>query len=461
MRNIACVLLSVFFCGSATAAPFDLDSDTALIFATESIANSDLEFDGKVRIGSGSDELNLQFQAGFGISQSSRYVRIEFVNGSLLNNLPAAGLATNVNYSSLLVQGGNIGDSFAVIEVYAATSQPQNTAFLLEVTALKLLDQSLPMTVKYALYGNPSDAVNSGPVLYSKEVDMLQFVSGLATGFADAYTLSLGFGTEFLRFNPTFRAPSTFALGDSDGELGSLAKFTGDFLIIDNVRRPSDSAEISDFRNLLAGFDTSLDSASLSGDFSSGDVSLNSNADCSGAKYPLTTDDFSKTIAISLDTLFNYPVLCIDLTGNTTAFTRTEFQLDIGLGQKSVYFGKVSYDGSSVDFPFLTSFSNFRQKIFITNHAGYDIDYKFEFFAEEAVKNNFQPGTAANGTLKATGVTKIDVWDLFTVSSNVPTRLSGRMFIDGLPQDISAAIQLVSLTSHTPPTTNVLPVKQN
>jgi hypothetical protein len=461
MRKITYLYLTLLLCTYANATPFDLDSDIALLFAAESIVSSDVESDGKIRIGSGTDELNLQLKAGFAISQSSRYVRIEFENGSLLNNLPVTGLATNVNYNSLLVQGGGIGDNFAVIEVYAVASQPQDTALLVEVTALKIIDRSLPLKVTYSLYGNPSDAVNNGPKLYSKEVELLRFVFGLATGYADAHTLSIGFGTEFLRFNSTFRAPNTFSLGDSDGELGSLAKFTGDFLIIENVRRPSDSAKISDFRDLLAGFDTSSNSASLSGDFSSGDVSLNSNNDCSGAKYPLTTNDFSKTIAISLDTLSTYPVLCIDLTDNTTAFVRTEFQLDLGLGQKSVYFGKVSYDGSSVDFPFLTSFSNFRQKIFITNHAGYDIAYKFEFFAEEAVKNNFQFGTAASGVLKASGVTKIDVWDLFTVDSNVPTRLSGRMLIDGLPQDISAAIQLVSLTSSTPPTTNVLEVKQN
>lgn len=461
MRTFSFIYFTFLLCTAANAAPFNFNSDIPLLFATESIANSDLESDGKVRISAGTDELNLQFQAGFAISQSSRYARIDFKNGSLLNNLPSTGLATNVNYNSLLVQGGSIGDNFAVIELYAAASQPQNTALLFEVTALKILDRSLPLKVNYSLYGNPSDAVNNGPVLYSKEVELLRFVSGLATGYADAHTLSLGFGTEFLRFNPTFRTPNTFSLGDSDGELGSLAKFTGNFLIIENVRRPSDSAKISDFRDLLAGFDTSLNSASLSGDFSSGDVSLNSNDDCSGAKYPLTTDDFSKTIAISLDALFTYPVLCIDLTGNTTAYARTEFQLDLGLGQKPVFFGKVSYDGSSVDFPFLTSFSNFRQKIFITNHAGYDIAYKFEFFAEEAVKNNFQLGTAVSGVLKAAGVTKIDVWDLFTVEANVPTRLSGRMLIDGLPQDISAAIQLVSLGSSMPPTTNVLDAKQN
>jgi hypothetical protein len=461
MRKISYIYFTLFWCTVTNAAPFDLDSDTALLFAADSIASSDFESDGKVRIGTGTDELNLQFKAGFAISQTSRYVRIELVNGSLLNNLPATGMATNVNYNSLLAQGGGIGDTYAVIEVYAGTSQPQDTAFLLEVTALKILDRSLPMKVNYSLYGNPSDAVNNGPVLYSKEVEVLRFVSGLATGYADAHTLSLGFGTEFLRFNPTFRTPNTFSLGDSDGELGSLAKFTGKFLILENVRRPSDSAKISDFRDLLAGFDTSFNSASLSGDFSSGDVSLNSNDDCSGAKYPLTTNNFSNTIAISLDTLFTYPVLCIDLTNNTIAFSRTEFQLDLGLGQKSAYFGKVSYDGSSVDFPFLTSFSNFRQKIFITNHAGYDIAYKFEFFAEDAVKNNFQLGTAANGILSASGVTRFDVWDLFTVGSDVPSRLSGRMLIDGLPQDISAAIQLVSLASSSAPTTNVLDVKQN
>jgi hypothetical protein len=461
MRNIVCVFLSLFFLLQAKGAPFSLGSDAKLIYAFESIASSDIGLDGAVRIGSATDELNLQFQAGFAISQSSRYVRIEFENGSLLNSLPSTGLAANVNYTSLLSQGGNTGDSFAVIEVFAAASQPQDTELLVEVTALKILDRALPLTVKYSLYGSAADAVNNGSYLYRKEVDLLQFVPGLATGFVDAYALSLGFGTEFLRFNPTFRTPSTFSVGDSDGELASLAKFKGNFLILDNVRRPSDSAKINDFRDLLVGLNTSEKSVTMSGDFSSGDVSLNVSDNCAGAHYALTSDNFSKFTILSLDTLFTYPVLCIDLTGNTEPFSRTEFQLDLGLGLKPVYFGKISYDGSSVDFPFLSTFPNNKQKIFITNHAGYDVDYKFEFFAEESLKDNFQRGTASTGTIPAFGVVKIDTTELFNVSKGVPTRLSGRMLVDALPQDISAAIQIVSLSSNAPPVTNVLDVKQN
>jgi hypothetical protein len=459
MKKIICVFLTLFFFAKASSAAFDLNSDETLIFALEAISSSDIEIDGSVRIGSAADELNLQFEAGFAISQSGRYVRIEFENGSLLNSLPTTGLAANVNYTSLLSQGGVIGDNFAVIEVFAGVSQPQNTELLVEVTRLKILDRALPLTVKYSLYGNAADAVNNGPYLYRNEVDLLQFVPGLATGFVDAYALSLGFGTEFLRFNPTFRTPSTFAVGDSDGELASLAKFKGNFLILDKVRR--DSAKISDFRDLLVGFDTSEKSVTLSGDFSSGDVSLNANDDCSGAEIPLASENFSKLVNISLDSLFTYPVLCIDLTGNTEPFSRTEFQLDLGMGHKPVFFGKISYDGSSVDFPFLTTFPNNKQKIFITNHAGYDVSYKFEFFAEESVKDNFQLGTASTGTIPAFGVVKIDATELFSVSKGVPTRLSGRMLVDALPQDISAAIQIVSLSSNAPPVTNVLVVKQN
>jgi hypothetical protein len=461
MRNFVCTFLSFLVISQTIAAPFDLDADVKLIFAVESIANSDLEIDGGVRVGAATDELNLKFDVGFAISQSSRYVRVELRNATFLNILPVTGLAVNVNYTSLLSQGGGVGDNFAVIELFSATPQPFNTDLLLEVTALKVLDRNLPLTVEYTLYGSASDAVNDGPSLYKKEVELLQFVSGLATSFTDAYSLSIGFGTEFLRFNPTFRAPNTFSLGDSDGELASLAKFRSDFLILDNVRRPSDSAQITDFRDLLAGLDTSANSVTMSGDYSSGDVSLNASDDCSGASTPLTTDDFSKTVNISLDTLFTHPVLCVDLTGNTEPFLRTEFQLDLGLGRESIFFGKITYDGSSVDFPFLTSFSNYKQKIFITNHAGYDIEYIFELSAEESVQGNFQIGSAATGTVPAGGVIKIDVSELFSIAPDLPTRMSGRMLIDAQPQDVSAAIQIVSLSSSAPPVTNVLEVKQN
>ena len=461
MKILISLIFSLGIISPLFAAPIDIDTGTPLLIAVESISSNELQADGTVLIDSAADELELTFQAGFALTNTSRYVRVEFENATLRNALPVTGLAANVNYTSLLSQGGGIGDNFAVIEIFASTPQPPATSLVFESSSFRVLDTSEPLTATYTLYGTASDAVNSGPFIYRQQAEIVNFVSGLATDFADAYTMTVGFGTDFLRFNPTFRAPNTFSIGDSDGELASLAKFRGDFLILDNVRRASDSTLVSDFRDLLADMDTSVTTASIKGDFSSGDVSLNASDDCSGGSFPLTSDGVSKTIAISLDTLFAFPVLCVDLTGNTEAISRTEFELDLGLGNETAFFGKIRYDGSSVDLPFLTTFSDYRQKIYVTNQAGYEVRYMFEFYAEDSVQGSFEPGLGATGVIPASGVLKIDASELVTIEPGVPTRVSGRMLIDALPQDISAAVQLVSLSSSQPPVTNVLEVKAN
>jgi hypothetical protein len=370
-------------------------------------------------------------------------------------------LSTNPNYTSFLSQGGGVGDDFAIIEVYSNSPQPLTSLLVLPVTSILVQDITLPIEVRYTLYGNASDAVNDRAELYSLSSNIIEFVNGLGDSFADAFTHQIGFGTEFLRFVPTFKAPSTFSLGASDGDLASLAKFRNQFLIVENVRRPSDSSLISDFRDLVPEIDTSEKSVIIFGDFSSRRVMLNSDNDCSGSTIELLSLGASNQVHVSLDDLFVHPVLCIDLTGNTEPFPRSEFRVDLGLGGQPIFFGKVAYSGSSVHFPFLTVFSEFKQKILITNFAGYDIPYRFEFFIEDDFGGRIIPNDIATGTIPALSVVKIDTPDLVMLENSTLTRFSARMLVGSLPEDISVAVQLIKLSGDAVPNTNVLDVLAN
>ena len=197
------------------------------------------------------------------------------------------------------------------------------------------------------------------------------------------------------------------------------------------------------------------------GDFTAGAVSLNANDDCSGASQALSTSEQSKQVYVSLDTLFNFPVLCVDLTNNNSPVNRTEFQLDLGLGEASAFFGRIRYDGSSADLPYVTTYSEYKQKIILSNHAGYEVKYKFIFVPVSGDDTGFTALTAAEGVIPANTALKLDSTEIVDISSGNVTRISARLFIDSLPEDISAAIQIVGLGSDAPPVTNILNLISN
>ncbi|WP_156413706.1 hypothetical protein [Lacimicrobium alkaliphilum] len=444
------------------SAPFNLDTDSTLLYAREALTSNELKNNGSLFLSAGSDELNLLFRANFSLSQTARYIRIELENGELLDNLPTDGLTANPDYSSVLSQGGATGDRYAVIEVRAPGLIDADTEFLLSTTRFRILDISMPLIVTYTLYDKAFNAINDGPYITRTEAELARVVTGLTEVFAEAFTHKVGFGTDFIRFNPSFRSTGTFLLGDSDGELASLAKFRGDFLIAEGVRKASDSSLITDFRDLLVNTtNTSAATACVIGDLSAGELFLNPDNDCSGARIALEAEEGEKATYISLDTLTDNPVLCMDVTDTNQPVRRADYRLDLGLGGQPAFFGKIRYDGARIDLPYITNYQGYRQRIILNNHAGYDVAYKVELQAEEAVQGNFTPGEAVEGIIPAGTVLKIDGRDLVDIAPGVPTRVSARMLVDALPEDISAAVQVVSLGSNQPPVTNVLNVTTN
>lgn len=455
------LLLLLILAFSVQGAPFNIESDNTLLYAREALTSNEQRNNGNVHITAGTDELSLLLTANFSVSEQARYIRLDIENGEFLGNLPAAGLAANVNYTSTLSQGGAEGDNFAIIEVSASPTVGPETTFVVETSRFKVLDQHAPLEITYSLYDSAGAAVNGGGFLYQKQTQLAKLVTGFESSFTQAFTHKVGFGTDFIRFNPSFRSTGTFLLGDSDGELASLAKFRGDFLIAEGVRKASDSSLIMDFRDLLSVTNTAAETASVIGDLSAGELFLNPDNDCSGARIALEAEEGEKSTYISLDTLTDNPVLCMDVSGNTQPVRRADYRLDLGLGGQPAFFGKIRYDGARIDLPYITNYQGYRQRIMLNNHAGYDVAYKVELQAEEAVQGNFTPGEAIEGVIPAGTVLKIDGRDLVDIAPGVPTRVSARMLVDALPEDISAAVQVVSLGSNQPPVTNVLTVTTN
>jgi len=231
-------------------------------------------------------------------------------------------------------------------------------------------------------------------------------------------------------------------------------------LITQAVRLPATSALITVFSDLLPSMNTAARTATIKGDFSSVRAFLNQQDDCAGASYALAEYSQTNIVQVSIDELIDYPVFCLAAESKSLAIKRAAYYLDLGFGLAASLLGEVVYDTAAVDLPYITNYANYRQRIILINHAGYDVAYTTQFVAEEVVMGNFQANSKATGIIPAGSTLKLNSDELVTIDPNVPSRVSARIFIDAKPQDVAAAVQILALDSNLPPQTNTLNVIQ-
>jgi hypothetical protein len=229
-------------------------------------------------------------------------------------------------------------------------------------------------------------------------------------------------------------------------------------LILDDALLPSSTEVITDFRDLLPEYDTSSELAFIEGDFSTARYFLNEDDDCAGTSLDIAEFSDEHLIYISLDDLVNYPVFCIEAESSDIAIRRSEYSLNLGLGGETKLIGEVLYDAATIDLPYITDFSEYRQRIIFVNHAGYDVSYFTEFSVEESVSGHYSSGELASGVIPAGTTLIIKSNEFVNIESGVNTRVSARVLVDARPSDISAAIQILSIGNNWPPQTNVLQV---
>jgi hypothetical protein len=135
--------------------------------------------------------------------------------------------------------------------------------------------------------------------------------------------------------------------------------------------------------------------------------------------------------------------------------------LDLGFGLPPALLSSVRYNSSSIDFPYITDFDNLRQRLFIVNHSDKEVAYRFLFTSEIGYENALEVLDASIGIIPAKSTLKLNSTEIINILPPGPPRVSGRLYINARPQDISAATQLVSLVSDAPPVTNVLTVQEN
>ncbi|MBD1389797.1 hypothetical protein IC617_10195 [Neiella sp. HB171785] len=234
-----------------------------------------------IDIASASDTLNIK--AGFTISNNTQYARVDFDNAILNNSLAATGFTTTPPVVSTLMTGWAVGDSYAVIEERASTIQPKTSEFVLPVTSLRWLDVNHPILLQHRLFSAVSDAIIEDELpSVVQEVIFAEKLDPLRESFARYFTHQAAFSNKFKSFKPTIRAPQSFELGDATELLASLGKFSPEQLLAPDVREPTTSEVITDFRDIFPSANFTTKTAVIAGDFSAQATVLNEGEDCLG-----------------------------------------------------------------------------------------------------------------------------------------------------------------------------------
>ena len=438
-----CVYLCFF--SAAVNAVINLDDDApALVYASENLGNTKTGLE----VSASSDQLNIATKFGFSPTGNGFYVRYDWSNARFNATV---SIANSVDFSSSLVSGGNQGDQFALFLINGNATVSQDTVIQLVLDSVEVANVDRQISMTYTLYENATDAVNKVSAIVSKQQQVLRFQAGLINEYVTGHEVYADILTGFTQFEDSFRSPSTFTLGDSARELASIGKFTP-LVSAGNLLNISSSNPISSFAELLVGQDVATLTASISGNFEQSKVFLSQDDNCATEGVVLTNTD------VALQSLIDYPVLCARILTNQI-IQPSRYLLDIGLGLSPQILGEIEYNSARIDLPYMTTFSEYRQRLFIVNHTESPIRY-YTTVTTELGETIVTLSDRATGTLEPQKTFKINTSDLFSLDAGTVTRASARIYVDARKTDVSAAIQILSVGSSQPPLTNVLEVKE-
>jgi hypothetical protein len=364
---------------------------------------------------------------GFSIADTTiKYVRYDIVNG-LFNTITGV---TGATLTTTLSAGGD-GETFAIFEVLAGGADlPQTHDVVL--TSTFDVSGTASATIEYNLFETAAAAVAKTSSLsddtgtFSSVVDVMtgayiapvDLVATVASGF-DLFAVGGGTGV--------------LGAGDVDGVLvvGSFQPDGSVFAAVNIVDAAATVTFTGDFS--FGTFDYGADQWTTDAD---GDLAIAGGG-------PTFNEDGTVTVgyvqaeALSVITggevakKGTYSVTIDGITfdvGNADAYTATGTV------------GTISYDTTSISIPFLTTFADNNQKIYIVN-TGPEAAYTTTFLTEPGVTAT--DGVNFEGTVPENGMLQITARDLVTFTGD-STRGSATIEIEAIATAIQATSQLTN-----------------
>lgn len=451
-KILAASIAATFVTNAAFAAAVDLDATTIVPakYASETVAASTLTTGKAFEITTGgATELDVAAAVGFGFTKStSFYVRYDltgavFQTAKIAGNLTLAGAVTP---TVTLAQGGAEDASFVIFEYVDAGAAVAANQVLTLANADLALTGTGGATVQMRVFANAPDAVNETGALSNKSGAFVSQVTSMTSAFTannPVADVDAGF-TDFLNDKATaslgsFKLSIATAL-NADGGAIARADVIGD--------ATSTFVVSGDFTNALTT--------------GKGAVNLNTQADCAGADTAMTVDatgataTLTGTAAITTATEFwacltADPATTIAATDAYSATLTAAAGTDATLAAQTGSLGKITRNGTTLEFPYITTFSDYNQRILMTNNSATDTTYSCTFTPEDGVVAT--AGTAASGTVPGNTTVSFKATDMVTLTGK--TRTAARCVLLSQSTNIDAATTIVNLSDKSTDTITI------
>jgi hypothetical protein len=440
-KKILAAAVAATFAFNANAIDLDLTTEAGVKVASEATGTVTLDL---FALANDTNTLDFDVKTGFVIALDTvKYMRFDLTNAKFggAATLDVVGgsndAGANQTDDGVLVQGGADGDDYAIFEIYADVSIAATVVATLVASTYDVSATS-SSSIKYGLYNEVLDAINESPNTTFKSADApFTAIASVSSGKVTA-TAAAGVGSvtatsasAFKKFDVEGNTTATVAnLGSVDAALiltagtGALAADGQAVTALDLI--PA-TAQIITF----------------AGDFSYGTWTANTNTDCTtGGSVVTTTLNTGKTQLVSAAVNPHVPVFLCQLVDGTEVIAKNSYSATLATTLQSGTTGSVVYDTTSIAVPYLTTYTDYNQRIYLLNSSAVDANYTMSFTSEAGVTAT--AGTAATGTVPAKSMIAVKAADMVTLAGK--TRTSAVIEVETADANISATTQTVNLS---------------
>jgi hypothetical protein len=376
---------------------------------------------------------------------SNRFVRYTLTNAVLnavptlsqvtvkaANNAQAGTAITTAAGTASIISGGAAADAYVVFQVNTPVADIIRTTDHATMAAASYkVTPGATATVTYSTHTSAIDAVNNA--------------NALATVTRDAAEISAALTASWEAINATATVASTFTSFAAQTGLSTIAAGTLAAVGFHDISDATDAswAEPDGSSATMAELVTATQVVTLTGDVSKGAFTVASNNDCSTSVGTLAaaTDKASASVSVTNTEVDLW--ICVQLSGLATgeAIGKNSYSASLDSDGLSGAIGAISYDTTTVEAPYITTYEGYNQRIFIDNRGTAAAYYSTSFTTEAGVTAT--AGTAATGTLAANAISTVKVADLVTFTGG--SRGAATMEIEASDGNIWVTTQIVDL----------------
>lgn len=408
-------------------------------------------------IGTGAETLTnaalLDFVVDAGLNLpagTAAYVRFDLGNAKFGTAVAAGDLTnavadTNNNRAISKENGGADGDNYVVFKVSDADDALSTTDnfTLADVDDYDVTDVANPFTVQYRVWSGTDAALNAAnaigtPLASTGPVNVATFASGRGSDIADAPATQIqadvagGFKTfANVAGNANVASTTVASLGNID--LTTIATST----ITTSLESDLTALEAVDVWD-------EAQAVTFTGDFTVGTWKLHDAIACTGGNDRALTLNDAKTTATAASADFTAAEwhLCVTMPGDTVIpRVETAYSFTLADDGVSADLGTITYNSSTIEIDYLTTFSGYNQRIYLVNTSNSAANYSTTFTTESGT--TAQAGSKASGTIPANSVLVVKATDLVTLTG-ATTRTAARIDVEASASSIQASTQTVN-----------------